>query len=243
VLIVSKSTTTQLSLYGAVSVDGHEAAEAVIEIGGGCIAFEGNITKGFSVGNVDIHEPALAMNIYASKSTETGRGFEVQFSGKITVTEKHHFDVAVYLSKPSGKAVEYAVYGAYDGEFYLHNLMSILKETDLLRSVRMRKLAVCVSNMENPGALVKSRPPGYDITTGLTLYAEVDLPVLKDVLGLKQTASFIVCASYRPPTEGGDGSGVKISIRVPDANVVSISLLLSAIDPFHVLILVFTVHH
>ncbi|KPM37506.1 hypothetical protein AK830_g9050 [Neonectria ditissima] len=218
VLIVSKSTTSQLSLYGAVSVDGHRAAQALIEIGAGCIGFEGYLEAGFSVGNVDVLEPALAVSVHTSKSTETSRGFEVQFSGRVIVADKHSFDVAVYLSKTSGK-VEYTVYGAYDGEFYLHDLMGILKESDLLRDIRMRKLAVCVSNMRNPGLLVKSRPPGYDITTGLTVYAEVDLPVLEDVLGLKRSTSFLVCAAYRPPSEG---SSVKIGIRVPDVNAFTI---------------------
>ena len=88
-LIVSKSTTAQLTLYGSVTVDGHEAAEAFIHIGGGCITFEGNLSKGFSVGPVDVLEPALAVNIHTSKSTETGRGFEVQFSGKVTVVYPH----------------------------------------------------------------------------------------------------------------------------------------------------------
>jgi len=217
VLIVSKKNG--ISLYGAVSVNKHSAAEASISIGGGCIEFEGSLTKGFSVGSVTIEQPELAVSIYTSSSD--GRGFEIQFSGKISITDKHRFNVLVHLSKMSGKDLEYTVYGAYDGAFYLHDLNSCFKNTDLLRDVAMRKLAVCVSNMENPAALIKTKPPGYDITRGLTLYSEVELPVISDVLGVAKGTPLVVCASYRPPTEGGDGSKFQISIRIPSGDIVS----------------------
>lgn len=218
VLVVSKSTTAHVTLFGTVSVDGHSAAETLIEIGGGLISFKGRLDRGFSVGTVDIIEPALVITIHTSKSGEVSRGFEVQFSGSVAVAEKHRFDVAVYLSKADGGKVEYAVYGGYKGELCLHDLMSVLDETDLLRDVKMHQIAACVSNMENPGAVVKFRPPGYEIGKGLTVYAEVDLPMLKDVLGLGDNTTFVVCAAIGPPSEKGN---VKISIRVPDVNAVS----------------------
>lgn len=224
VLLISKSASTELFLHGTVSVDGHEAADAAITIGSGKISFEGSLTQGFSVGKVQILEPALAINIYTNKTSENGSGFDVEFTGGIIVAEEHHFDVGIYLSKTSEQSVEYAVYGRYDGDFYMHNLVPLLKETDFLCDVRMRELAVCVTNMDDPSRVIKATPPGYNIKRGLTIYAEVQVPVLEKVLGMGEGTQLVLCASYRPPTSGGDGSSFKMSIQIPNKNVVSILL-------------------
>lgn len=217
VLIVSKSTG--VSLYGKVSVDEHVAGEAGIHLGRGSIDFEGLITGNVSVGDIKIEEPALAFSIYTS-NTSAGRGFYVKFSGVVSVTDKHRFDVLVYLNKRDGSDLEYTLYGSYDGAFYLHDLMDSLKNTDLLRDIGMRKLAICASNMDNPGAMIKTKPPGYTVGRGLTVYAEIDLPAVSNLLNVDKGNQFIVCAMYRPPT-AGDGSKFKISIRIPNDKIVS----------------------
>jgi hypothetical protein len=218
VLIVSK--TTGVSLYGRVTVDGHVAAEASIFIGGGSIRFEGAITGELSVGGVKVEDPALAISIYTNKNSG-GSGFEVQFSGTVTVNDRHRFDVLVYLNKRSGKDIEYTLYGSYDGEFYLHNLMDSLKDSDLLRDVGMRRLAICASNIDDPGAMIKTKPPGYDIGRGLTIYAEVLLPAISGILNVNKGTPFLVAASYRPASGLGGGSKFHISMQVPQDDIVS----------------------
>jgi hypothetical protein len=220
VLILSKSTG--VTLYGKVSVNGHVAVEASIHLGDGAIAFEGAITGDITIGDVKIEDPALAISIYTS-SASSGSGFEVCFSGGVSVTDKHHFDVLVYLTKRSGSDLEYTVYGAYNGAFYLHDLVDALKNTDLLRDVNMRKLAVCFSNMDSPAALIKTKPNEYIIGRGLTVYAEIDLPAVSNLLNVDKSTKFIVSAMYRPPTGlAGDGSKFQISIRIPNEEVFKI---------------------
>ena len=218
VLILSKETG--ISLYGSVSIDGHVAAEAGIFIGGGSIDFEGFLTSDLSVGSVTIGQPALALSIYTSSSSD-GSGFEVKFSGTVSVTDKHRIDVLVYVKKTSNRDLEYTLYGSYDGTFYLHDLVDVLKTTDLLRNISMRKLVVCASNMENPAVNIKTKPPGYEIGRGLTVYAEIDLPAISSVLNVDKSLPFMVCASYRPANDVGDGSKFQISIQIPKDDIVS----------------------
>jgi hypothetical protein len=245
-LVVSRTRAgTRLVLRGAVSVDGHAAAEAAIVLGGGLVSFSGSISKPFGVGDARIERPALDVRIYTTSSSSSsqaqavgdgqgngkgdgkavgkaGRGIEVQFSGVVTLADKHRFDVAVYLSKRAGTPVEYTVYGAYKGALHIHDLTSALGETELLRGVCLKHIAVCVSTMQNPGAFVKDRPPGYEIGRGLTLYAKVQVPAVRDVLGLVDETTLLLCAAYKPATADGGSSELRLSLRVPGDDVVSL---------------------
>ncbi|KAM7219209.1 hypothetical protein V8F06_005378 [Rhypophila decipiens] len=219
VLIVSKSSG--VTLYGAVSVDGHEAAEAFVHIGAGAIEFEGSLTGSLSVGPVAIEQPSLAMAIYTSRHCHGG-GFMVKFAGKVSISDKHKAEVFVYLERSKGKPLDYTVYGAYEGELCLHDLLSVLGETDLLRDVKMRRVAVCVSSADRPAAQIAGKPTSYSIGKGLAVYAEVSLPVVSKVLSVDESRSFVVCASYRPPSAQGEGFKVDISICIPDQNAFKI---------------------
>ena len=218
VLIVSKNSG--ISLYGKVSVDGHVAAEAGISIGGGSIDFAGYLTGDLPIGSIKIEEPALAVSIYTSSGGD-GRGFEVQFSGTVAVTDKHRIDVLVYVKKRSDSSLEYTVYGSYEGQFYLHDLIDSLKSTELLRDVEMRNLAICVSNLDDPAAVIKTKPPGYHIGRGLTVYAEINLPAINSILGVSGNIPFVVKALYRPANDLGDGAKFAISIQIPKDDIVS----------------------
>lgn len=220
-LIIIVSKLTGLSLYGRVSVDGHVAPEAGIFIGGGSIDFEGSLEHDLSFNNVTIQQPSLAVSIQTMSNSTRG-GFTVQFSGIITVNETHHFDVLVYLSKTNTTAPGYTVYGSYDGEFYLHDLSDSLKSSDLLRDISIRKLAICVSNVDSAEAMIKTKPLGYDIGRGLTIYGEVCLPAVSNVLNVDKGTSFVVCASYQPSASVGDVSKFKIGIRIVRDKIVSL---------------------
>lgn len=219
VLIVSKSSG--VTLYGSVSVDKHEAAKAFIHIGAGAIEFEGSLTGNLSVGHVTIEEPSLAIAVHTSGHA-AGSGFKVKFAGRVSISDRHKAEVFIYLEKNKSKPLDYTVYGACEGEMCLHDLLSVLGETDLLRDVKMRRIAVCVSSLDSPATQISGRPTSYVIGRGLAVYAEVSVPVVGKVLGVDGNKSFVVCASYRPPDSGGGGSKVDISIRIPDQNVVNI---------------------
>lgn len=175
-----------IELYGAVSVNGHRAAEATIALSAGNIEISGGIAN-FSVSGVDVEDAGLDIRIDSS-------GFLVKFSGRVRVTDKHVFDVSVYLHKHKGRELEYTVYGAYDGEFYLHSLCSALKPT-FLGDVALKKVAVCVSNMDHPQVTVKENLLAFKIERGLQVYAEAEaIEAVSSVLKLSEPKPFIVCA-------------------------------------------------
>jgi hypothetical protein len=224
VLIMSKSSG--VTLYGAVSVHSHSAAEALIHIKPGTIEFEGNLSSTISFGPVTVEQPRLAMAIHTSASAG-GSGFLVRFAGKVSISDTHKAEVLVYLERKTQdntKQLDYTIYGLYEGDLCLHDLLSVLGDTDLLRDVKMRRIAVCASSVDSPVTQIAGKPSSYAIGKGLALYGEVSLPVVSTLLGVEENKSFVVCALYRPPEQLGGGSKVDIGIRIPDQNLVSTRL-------------------
>jgi hypothetical protein len=220
------SSQEGITLCGAVSVDGHEAAEAPISISSSGIQITGSISE-FSILDVKVEKPSLDLSI--SKTT----GFSIQLSGRVSV-EKHKFDVSVYLHKQSGHDLEYTVFGCYQGEFYLHYLCDAIKDSPL-KDVYLKSVAVCFSNMDKPKLAIKENVMGYKIKRGMyedTLHAlltEVGFQLcamtgpiesVKNILRLEEAKPFVLRAYYETQKSGTSGSKLGIEIQIPKTDFV-----------------------
>jgi hypothetical protein len=144
----------RVSLHGAVWIDGHFAAEAAITLGTEGIHINGSVSS-FKFGDVEIKNPALSITIRD--------GFNFQLSGRVQV-QSHTFDVSIYVAKSSVKDLEYTVYGSYQGEFYLRNVVRALEGSFL--DVSLKEVAVCFSNMDSPTISVAENLLRYPIKKG-----------------------------------------------------------------------------
>ena len=170
----------------------------------------------------------------------------VQLAATVVVEQKHKFDVSLYLNKNSGEQLEYTVYGAYQGDFQLRNLLGALEGTFL--DVSLQEVAICASNMEKPEAQISQKLLAYDIKkgmfievnrrisycsswaylfqhkTGIQVYAKVaSIKAISDLLRLSEPPPLTVCAFYQPGGTGGD-SRFGINMILPTENVVSSSI-------------------
>lgn len=161
--LVSKSSGITLS--GAVTVNGHTAAQATIALSTAGIHITGSVEAVVIPGGlVTVESAELDLAI--------GRdNFLVKLAGSVTVHELH-FDVSVYLTKTSGSALEYTIYGAYKGDLYLRNIVHGLKDSFL--DVSLQKVAVVVSNMDTPLVEIKENVFAYEVKKGTVVHHLAD---------------------------------------------------------------------
>ena len=230
------STRDGLILRGAVTVDGHTSANASIALSSGGIHITGDV-EDLSIEYLPNIEHA-SLNININKEAVC-----VQLAATVVVEQKHKFDVSLYLNKNSGGQLEYTVYGAYQGDFQLRNLLGALEGTFL--DVSLQEVAICASNMEKPEAQISQKLLAYDIKKG-TLYEEncrrgycssrahpfqyktgnqvyakaASIKAISDLLRLSEPTPLTVCAFYQPGGTGGNGR-FGINMILPTENVVS----------------------
>ncbi|KAF5618853.1 uncharacterized protein FTJAE_12120 [Fusarium tjaetaba] len=215
--LLFKVSNQGIVLHGAVEIDEHTSADATIIIGAQGIYISGSVS-GFTVGDVEIIDPAISITILD--------GFNFQLSGRVKFTEEHTFDVSVYVNKSSGETIEYTVYGAYTGEFHTRNVLSVLKDTFL--DVSLEQVAICFSNMENPQINIKENACQYPIRRGLQLYATTThLKQVRDVLGLKDQKPLTICAYWSPGLNSLTGSSFGIDIIMDTTDVLTYGSLRS----------------
>jgi hypothetical protein len=81
------------------------------------------------------------------------------------VKVKHHqFNVSVFLHKVSGKDLQYAIYGAYSGELWIHDIVDDARESII--DVGLKDLAVCISNMDDPKVIIQDKVLAYELKKG-----------------------------------------------------------------------------
>jgi hypothetical protein len=155
-LSIVVSTQNGVTLQGAVTVDGHTSATAVIALTTSGIHISGSIESFDVTDQVRLEFAALDLAI-------TSSSFDVQLSGQISVSHKHSVSVSVYLDK-SRERLEYAVYGSYQGDLHLRDLIEDVEGSFL--DIGLQKIAVCASNMEEPKIHVKENILAYPIKQG-----------------------------------------------------------------------------
>ena len=226
------STRDGLLLRGAVTVDGHTSANASIALSSKGIHITGDVQNLRIEYLPDIERASLDINI-------NKEAIFVQLAATVVVERKHKFGVNLYLNKNSGEQLEYTVYGAYQGDFQLRNLLEALEGTFL--DVSLQEVAICASNMETPQAQISQKLLAYDIKRGMFIeggycsswahifqheigiqvYAKVaSISAIGDLLRLSKPTPLTVCALYSPGEAGGD-SKFKINMILPTENAVS----------------------
>lgn len=153
--LISKSSGITLS--GAVTIDGHTSAEATIELSTAGIHITGSVESVIIPGgHVTVESASLDLTISREE-------FIVKLAGCVTVNEMT-FEVALYLNKTSGSDLEYTLYGRYQGNLYLRNIVRSFEGTFM--DVSLQKVALIVSNMKTPVVEMKENVFAYPVTKG-----------------------------------------------------------------------------